>query len=1404
MAGSTTGASPTGAGGVSDNSGTHDANVPAVIPSTDEPSASPVTLDFPVVGIGASAGGVQALLSFFENAPADIGMAFVVVLHLSPEHESSADQVIQHVTAMPVRQVHHAMPVEKNHVYVISPSHDLSLDHGHLTPLEIDRPRGRPITIDLFFRSLADAHRERAIAIVLSGTGADGATGIGRIKEQGGVTIAQLPSDAEYPEMPQNAVATGMIDLTLTAAAMPRKLRDIADNARAIRLPSPRENEPTDAAQTAGGSGAAPDAASSAERALLGVLATLRARTGHDFRHYKRATILRRIERRLQVNGIPDLQAYQSYVLSHPEETPALLKDMLIGVTNFFRDREAFDVVERDIVPELFRKKSEDDPVRAWIAGCATGEEAYSLAMLLTEQLDPLSAIQVQLFATDIDERAIGLARGGLYSESITADVSAQRMRQFFTPERSHYRVSKAIREKVLFAVHNVLRDPPFSRVDLVSCRNLLIYLDRSVQSQVLQMFHFALQPGGYLLLGSSESAEAAGDLFTPVDKKNRIYRANVVTTATRPPISMPVVQAGGTTEMTRTGPAPMLPQALPFSALHHRILELYAPPSIVVDTDANILHMSEQAGRFLRFVRGEPSYNLIMLVSPSLRLQLRAALFQALRDNQEVVTPPIDFASAAQVRIIVRPYRRTEDSPEFALVLFEETQATVGAPTSAQPGAQDSLLVHLEDELHRTRQELRSTVEQSEASTEELKASNEELQAINEELRAATEELETSKEELQSLNEELFTVNAELQAKIEETGKAKDDLQNVIASTGIATVFMDREMHIKRYTPAATDLFNVIPSDIGRPLHDITHRLDYPQLADDTALVFESLQLIEHEIRGTDGRYFLTRLSPYRTTDDHIDGAVLTIVDITALRRAEQLVRVGEERLNLAAQSTNDFAIIVQDMDGIVVTWNKGAERIFGYRESEIVGQPLDCIYLPEERAAGEPGSERQRAQVENRIDDERWYIHKGGARLYCSGVMTPVASANFRGYAKIVRDLTQRKGTEALEQRKMTLERSVRAKVEAASRLKDEFLAVLSHELKNPLNLIHVKADMLDRAPSTQNLPVVRDAADAIRRSVVSLAKIIDDLLDLSRVRTGKLALESARVDVAAIAASVVTAIEGDALAQQVRIFADGIDTRFLIEADPVRLEQILWNLLSNAVKFTPAGGRITLSLSRENGFACIEVLDTGRGIEAAFLPNVFDMFSQAEGSHRRHSGGLGIGLALVKQLTEMHGGRVSAESPGTGKGARFRVWLPADNAPPSVPLAETHGNASLLKGMRVLLVDDAAESLDAFRSLLEMEGAQVWPQTSGADALALAEKQPFDLILSDIGMPGMDGYELIAALRKLPATAAVPALALTGFGRPQDATRAIRAGYDGHLGKPVSLQALLDKIARATTQR
>ncbi|WP_408416338.1 CheR family methyltransferase [Paraburkholderia strydomiana] len=494
----------------------------------DQPAAlrDASALDFPIVGIGASAGGIQALIRFFENMPRDPGMAFVIVLHLSPSHESQADNVLQRVTRMPVMQVTKATPIEKNHVYLISPATALSMTDGYLSVTPAERGRGGPVAIDLFFRSLAEAHGERAISVVLSGSGSDGTVGIGRIKECGGITLAQSPEDAEYAEMPANAMATGQVDIVLPVVDMPQKLIELSENARSISLPSV-DVEP---ARTSGDE--AEHEAVSAEHALQRILKALRVRTGHDFQHYKRATVLRRIERRLQVNSLPDLPAYQRFVETHPDETGALLRDMLIGVTNFFRDREAFEAVEREVVPAIIANKAEADSVRVWVAGCSTGEEAYSLAMLFSERTAEGAELpKLQIFATDLDQQAIEVARTGSYPESVLTDIPPSRLRRFFTLGRGRYVINKALREGDLFAPHNVLRDPPFSHLHLVSCRNLLIYLDRSVQRQVLETFHFALEPGGLLFLGSYESADIADDLFSTVDKKNRIYRARILPT---------------------------------------------------------------------------------------------------------------------------------------------------------------------------------------------------------------------------------------------------------------------------------------------------------------------------------------------------------------------------------------------------------------------------------------------------------------------------------------------------------------------------------------------------------------------------------------------------------------------------------------------------------------------------------------------------------------------------------------------------------------------------------------------------------------------------------------------------------------------------------------------------------
>lgn len=582
-------------------------------------------IDFPVVGIGASAGGLQALLKFFEHMPSDSGMAFVVIMHLSPKYTSAADRILQNVTKMPVIQVTSPVPVEKNHVYVIPPGKDLSMNDSYLRLGEPQRTRGDQVAIDLFFRTLADVHRSKAIGIVLSGAGADGSVGLARVKEQGGITLAQSPQDAEYDSMPNSAISTGAVDIVLPVVEMPQKLLEVVANLVNIQIPinDPREeNEPQIGPQISNRTN---------QLALRDILTLLLTRTGHNFKQYKTATILRRIERRMQVNSIPDMSSYATFLHDHVEETPALLKDMLIGVTNFFRDREAFEALERDIIPDLFEQfaaaESDDGEMRIWSAACSTGEEAYSLAMLFTEQAELKgSPAKVQVFASDIDNQALATGRAGLYPQAIVTDVPPSRLRQHFTKEQIHYRIKKELRERVLFAAHNLLSDPPFSRLDLICCRNLLIYLDREVQSEILQTFHFALKPGGYLFLGSSESADMCSSLFVPVDKKNRIYQAKNTTGILR---SRPVLQLS-------TGyPTVQLPQhpgsrskKVSFAKVHRRVLEQYAPPSVIVDHDSNIVHMSDRAGRFLRYVGGEPSHNLPTLVLPELRVELRTALF--------------------------------------------------------------------------------------------------------------------------------------------------------------------------------------------------------------------------------------------------------------------------------------------------------------------------------------------------------------------------------------------------------------------------------------------------------------------------------------------------------------------------------------------------------------------------------------------------------------------------------------------------------------------------------------------------------------------------------------------------------------------------------------------------------
>lgn len=1241
------------------------------------PQLAPSHLPFPVVGLGASAGGLPALIKFLENMPADNGMAFVVILHLSPKHQSSADNVLQRATKMPVIQVTGSVAIEREHVYVIPPNKHMSMNDGVLTLSDLEKPHGQHIAIDVFFRTLAEVHRERAIAVVLSGTGSDGAVGLERIKEQGGLTLAQDPADAEHEGMPSAAIATEMVDFVLPVTEIPKKLIELWSTARQIHLPDVGDGERSVSAEPVD------EARHNDEEALQRVITMLYANTGHDFRHYKRATVLRRIERRLQVRGVTSLPEYCVLLEKEQGEFKALLQDMLIGVTNFFRDRESFEALERDVVPLLFKDKLPAEQVRVWVAACSSGQEAYSMTMLLADHAAQLAkAAEIQVFASDIDEHAIAVARSGVYPAAIAMDVPASRMRQFFTKEEDRYRIRKAVRDRILFASHNLLRDPPFSKLDMISCRNLLIYLNRDVQLRVMEMFHSALKPDGFLFLGSSESADAASEFFVPFDKKNRIYRARPLSRSLR---YIPALT---------NGPVNRVPELLltpnggrrqfSFSDVHQRALSKFAPPSLIVDRDSNIVHMSDAAGRFLRHVGGEPSRNVLALVLPELRLEVRTALYQALQSGSSVEGQRVlikrDDNKAFIVNVIVRPFTDEVANAEFALVLFEEIEQTMnGVPQEAQAQHQDVVLNQLESELQRSKEKLQETIEHAEVSNEELRASNEELQAINEELRSATEELETSKEELQSVNEELITVNYELKVKVEETGKANDDLNNLIASTDIATIFVDRALRIKRFTPRAADIFSIIPSDIGRSLLDITHRLDYDALAEDVSATFETLRLVEREVRSNDGRYYIVRLLPYRTTEDKIEGAVMTFFDISTRKEAEEKVRASEEWIRRVAAN------------------KAGAEA----------GVPLHTM-----------------------------------------------------------------------------------------AEARDEFLTVMSQELRHPLNLIYINAELLARMPDVKQSAAALRAAAIIRNSVANQSRIIDDLLDISRLHTGKLAMSCHDEDLGAIAQRLIELLRAGA--ETVDLRYEGPHMPAVVYADAVRIEQVLLNLLNNAVRHTPAGGRVTLELTVEDSEARIDVSDTGEGIATDALPHIFDMYSLAGAATLRNKGGLGVGLALVRQIVELHGGRVDASSPGLGEGSTFSVWLPLSRTGAPVVSGELSPLASCVAGRSVLLLDSEDDMTSMFKALLELDGASVRIAKTPAEALSLLERERYDLIISDISLPDMADHDFIREVRAVTGMATVPVIATSGMAREKEVEQALAAGYTTHITKPLSLDILCGKLA------
>ena len=955
---------------------------------------------FPIVGIGASAGGLAAFEAFFSGMPADAdpGMAFVLVQHLAPDHKSILTDLIRRYTRMQVFEVEDGMKVRPNCAYIIPPARDMAFLGGALQLMEPSAPRGLRLPIDFFFRSLAQDQRERAVCIVLSGTGSDGTLGVRAIKGEGGMAMAQNPASTEYDGMPRSAIATGLVDYVLPPAEMPAQL--MAYTAHAFSKPLRPTVSP----------------APSAENALRKAFILVRAQTGHDFSQYKPSTIHRRIERRMAVHQIDTMDGYVKFLQRTPAEVEALFRDLLIGVTGFFRDPQAFQALEERVIQKILANKEAGATIRVWSPGCSTGEEAYSLAILLSEREESMKrGHRVQVFATDIDGQAIATARSGLYPASIAADVTPDRLARFFALESDggSYRIHKSIRDMLVFSEQDVIKDPPFSKMDLISCRNLLIYMGVELQKKLIPLFHYALNPDGFLFLGTSETLGESVDLFDALDHKWKLYRRRPDSPGARqtglgrflPPLA--ACDAASPREAGKAADAMKLPLR---ELTEQALLRQIAPVGALVNGHGDILYLHGRTGQYLELTPGVTGVsNILRMAREGLRRELTMALHKTAVTKETVRHAGLRVkanGSFARVNLSVSPVADSASmtgAPLYLVVLEEAPSPDQLPAAAAGPGAgADARVAALQQELRAKEEYLQAANEELETSNEELKSSNEEMQSVNEELQSTNEELETSKEELQSVNEELATVNAEMQTKVADLSRANNDMNNLLAGTGIATVFVDYQQRILRFTPAATRIINLILSDVGRPVgHIVSNLTGYESLVDDVQAVLDRLIPKESEVQTRTGAWYTMRIHPYRTLDNVIEGAVITFVEITEIVRTREAQRNADQLLRFAAvvRDSHD-AIAVQDLEGRTLAWNPGAVRLYGWSEAEALAMNV--------RDRIPPGLREEESAEVNRLNRaaapepyRTQRIAKDGAVVEVSIVSTALVNGAGRIYA-------------------------------------------------------------------------------------------------------------------------------------------------------------------------------------------------------------------------------------------------------------------------------------------------------------------------------------------------------------------------------------------------------------------
>ena len=1344
---------------------------------------------FPIVGLGASAGGLDALRQLFAHVRPSSGIAFVVIQHLDPDRPSMLTRVLEGVTGQRVVEAASGMGVEPNHVYVIPSGSDLSIRHGVLT-LEPRQMTGRlHLPIDSFFRSLAADQESRAVGVVLSGSGADGTEGLRAIKAAGGIAIAQDPESAQFRNMPESAIAAGVVDFRGTPEQIAGELARWGDHPYIARRPV--EGEPA-AVQ--------PDE----DRALETILSLLHQQGGMDLSGYKRTTVLRRIQRRMAVRHVLALGDYAGVLRDDPAEARALAQDMLIHVTSFFRDPEAFAALKERVFQELIRRKGDGGgPIRIWVPGCSTGEEAYAIVICLLEALeDQQRRVPIKLFATDLSEEAIEAARVGFYSEAALADVSPERLSRFFEAVEGGYRIGQRVRDLCVFVKHDLTRDPPFAKLDLISCRNVLIYFDAELQRRVVPMLHYCLNKQGYLFLGQSESVTGFRDLFDPVDKEHRIF----VKIGESPRLAYPLSTGGEAG--TRVGESAPTERHHPAREAQrqadHLALARYSPPGVVINDRLEVVQFRGRTGAYLEPPPGQPQANLLRMARGGLAAHLHDAVERAKAQSHSVRKDGLRVQSGSEVRVVsleVIPLAALPDSAErYFLVLFEETDAAAKVEAARAPALEESPAEavaeagRLEAELVATKDYLQSLISEHQTTTDELAAANEELVAANEELQSANEELQSAKEELQSTNEELGTVNDQLRNRNQELDVIANDLINVLSSVEIPVIIVDLDLRVRRFTPTVRDIARFIPEDVGRPIDDLKLKVQVEDLPGRIREVIAGLAPREWEVQDQDGHWLRMQIRPYRTTDNRLDGAVLSFVDVDALKRALQDTETARDYAR-SIVDTVSAALVVLDAGLRVVSANKAFCEMFALEPDAAQGKGLpelggELWEQPVVRRALEQAGEGRTQFTALEATAEI----PGAGHKVLSLTGRPIAwSGGARMILLAIDDVTDLRALETDRGRLLESEKQARQEAERANRAKDLFLATLSHELRTPLSTLLISAQILKRATAGDRKLEVASAS--IERAAKTQARLIEDLLDVSRIVSGKLLLDLGPVDLAAVVQEAVEVARPSAQAKALELDLQIGGPIGLLYGDAARIQQVVSNLLNNSIKFTPHGGRVSVHLERIDGRAQLTVADTGMGIRPEILPHLFARFVQADSSVTRTHGGLGLGLAIVRHLVEVHGGEVQAESPGEGKGATFRVTLPLGIAEGATSSTGPRAVAHPIDGVRVLLVEDEDDTREAYATILAELGAKVRAEPSAAAALAAIEEFRPQVILSDIAMPGEDGFTFIEKVRSLGAERGgkVPAAAITALATDEDRERAMRAGFQIHVAKPIDATRL-----------